>query len=447
MMMENYMFSKKNITDLIVPLIIEQTLAFTVGMIDTIMVAGVGEHAVSGVALVDTISVLIISLLAALATGGAVVAGQYLGLKEPGNARHAAKQLVIAATMFAVLVMVLCLIFNEQLLSLLFGNIDSAVMAQSRTYFYMTALSYPFIAMLNSGAALFRGMGNSKIAMINALIMNLVNVGGNSLFIYGFNWGVFGAALATLISRIVAATSILIMLRKPSLVIHVRGYRLKDIDFKMIRRILKIGLPNGLENSMFQIGKIIVTSLVAVGGTAAIAAHAVGNSLALVGIIPGQAMSLAILAVVSQCIGAKEYGQAEFYTKYLLKRAYFLLLILNMGMLVFLRPILGIYQLSEGTMEMAVQIMILHSIAAVVIWPLSFTLPNALRAAGDVKYTMIVSIISMWAFRILLSYLFVYQFGWGLLSIWAAMVVDWAFRSILFTGRWRGGKWKNFSVV
>ncbi len=441
------MFSKIDLRKLVIPLIIEQALAITVGMVDTIMVAGVGEDAVSGVALVDSVNILLIALFTALGTGGAVVAGQYLGLKELKNANHAAKQLVIAAFLLSVAVMAACLLLNRQILSGVFGRVEPVVMGHAQTYFYVTALSYPFIAVFNAAAALFRGMGDSKTPMQNALIMNVVNIIGNAVFIYAMDMGVAGAALSTLLSRALACVAMLFMLRNQKREISVRSYHPKDIDFPMIRRILKIGIPNGLENSMFQIGKIVVTSLVALQGTAAIAAHAVSNSLALVEIIPGAAVGLAILSVVARCVGAGEYKQAEYYTKYLMKRAYLYMAVLNVAMLAFMQPILSVYQLSSDTLSMALEIMVMHGLCAIAIWPLSFTLPNALRAAGDVKNTMVISVVSMWVFRIVLSYVFVYLFHMGVFGIWVAMIVDWVFRSALFTARWRSGKWKDFAVV
>ncbi len=349
--------------------------------------------------------------------------------------------------LLSVAVMAVCLLLNKQILSGVFGRVEPVVMRHAQTYFYVTALSYPFIAVFNAAAALFRGMGDSKTPMQNALIINVVNIIGNAVFIYAMDMGVAGAALSTLISRALACVAMLFMLRNPKREISVRSYHPKDIDFPMIRRILKIGIPNGLENSMFQIGKIVVTSLVALQGTAAIAAHAVSNSLALVEIIPGAAVGLAILSVVARCVGAGEYKQAEYYTKYLMKRAYLYMAVLNVAMLAFMQPILSVYQLSNDTLSMALEIMVMHGLCAIAIWPLSFTLPNALRAAGDVKNTMVISVVSMWVFRIVLSYVFVYLFHMGVFGIWVAMIVDWVFRSVLFMVRWRSGKWKDFAVL
>jgi len=441
------MFSKNDLKKLIVPLVIEQALTVTVGMIDTVMVASVGESAVSGVSLVDTINLLLINLFTALASGGAIVAGQYLGRREKANSNHAAKQLCVAILFLSVTIMALAMAFNGPILSLFFGKIEADVMSNARSYFYITALSYPFIALYNAAAALFRGMGNSKVAMINALIMNLLNIIGNATFIYGFQWGAFGAGLSTLISRAIAATVMMWMLRNPKWEISVRSYSLRDIDFGMIKRILRIGIPSGLENSMFQIGRIILTSLVSGMGTVSIAAHAVANSLTGIAVIPGQAIGLAMITVTAQCVGAGEHDQANGHIKYLLKLSQLFMLAINVLIMVCMNPILGLYRLSEASLRYAWQIMLLHGIGAATIWTMSLTLPNALRAAGDAKYTMTVSIFSMWVFRIGCSYLLAYVFDMGVLSVWIAMVVDWAVRGICFTWRWLRGRWKNIILL
>ncbi|HBF2788606.1 TPA: MATE family efflux transporter [Clostridioides difficile] len=440
------MFSKKNLRKIIIPLIIEQTLMLSIGMFDTLMVSSVGESAVSGVSLVDTINTLIIYLLTALATGGAIVAGQYLGSKNSEKSNLAGKQLLIVSLGISVLFMMICLIFNNRLLSLFFGNIEYDVMRNARTYFYITALSFPFIAIYSSSVALFRAMGDTKTAMINSLIMNVINIGINALLIYGLKLGVLGAGLGTLTARIIGATTTMFMLRNPKLAISIRSYSFWDVNLDTIKNILKISIPASLENSVFQIGRIILTSLIAVFGTSAITANAVTGSLINVATIPGQALGLAITTVVAQCVGAKEFEHATLYTKYLLKLSWFYMIILNLGILILLNPILNLYNLSSITFYLAFTIMIIHISGWMTIWPMSFALPNALRASGDVKYPMIISIFSMFVFRIGCSYLLVYIVGIGVLSVFIAMLMDWIFRSICFLWRWRSEKWKEHAV-
>jgi putative MATE family efflux protein len=336
---------------------------------------------------------------------------------------------------------------NRPVLSLIFGNIAPDVMENARSYFYITALACPFIALFYSGAALFRGMGDSKTPMINVALMNVINIAGNAVFIYGLGWGAFGAGLATTLSRLVSAVVMIWLLRNPERDISVRSYHLKNIDREMIKRILKIAVPNGLENSLFQAGKIILTSLVAVFGTTAIAANAVGQSIATVAVIPSFSVGLAATAIVAQCAGAGEYGEADYYIKRLLKWSYIFMAVLNALMLLFLNQIISVYHLSGETFHLTWQIAMLHGVAAVVLSPASFALPNAFRAAGDVQFTMWVSILSMLIFRIGSGYVFAYIFRLGALSVWIAMVLDWMVRSVCFIWRWRGDKWKTKAVV
>jgi putative MATE family efflux protein len=416
-------------------------------MFDTIMVSGAGEGVVAGVSLVNTINILLNYLFVALATGGAVIAGQYLGRGDKKNVRHAARHLIIASVIFSSLLMIICLTLNRPLLSLLFGNIQPDVMASAQSYFYITALACPFIALFNSSASLFRSMGDSKTPMINAALMNVINIAGNAVFIYGLHWGAFGAGLATTLSRAISALVILSMLRNPKKDISVTDYGFKTIDREMIKRILKIAVPNGLENSFFQAGKIILTGLVAAFGTAAIAANAVGQSIANVAIIPSFSIGLAATTVIAQCAGAGEYGEADYYIKRLLKWSYIFMAALNALILLTLNPIIGIYRLPDETAQLAWQIAMVHGIAAVALSPASFALPNAFRAAGDVTFPMWVSILSMLIFRIGSGYMFAYMFGLGALSVWVAMVLDWLVRSACFIWRWKSGRWKNKALI
>lgn len=441
------MFSKRDLKKLIVPLIIEQILAMTIGMADSIMVSSCGEVAVSGVSLVDTINFLLISIFAALATGGAVVASQYVGNNDHKNANKAAKQLVYITGILATVIMIFCLIFHKQLLSIIFGKIDVEVMKNAQIYFMVSAISYPFISLYNGGAALFRAMGNSKISMYNSIIMNLINVVGNAILIYVFKWGVFGAGFATLVSRIVGAVTMLYMLRDESLTISVRNYLDFKIDFKMINTILKIGIPTGLENGMFQIGKILVASIVTTFGTASIAANAVAGSIAGLEIIPGAAMGLAMVTVVGQCVGANDYKSADYYIKYLMKLTFIFMIALNIVVLLCGHTLIGFYSLSGETMDIAYQLLFWHSIFAATIWPLAFTLPNAFRAANDAKFTMFISVFSMWTFRICLCLFFAKYTNFGVLGVWFGMFADWLFRTILFVWRLISGTWKNKQLI
>lgn len=443
----HYLFSNRELANLIGPLVIEQLLAVFVGMADSIMVANVGEAAVSGVSLVDNIMILIINIFAALATGGAVVAGQYIGRKDEKSACKAATQLVWFVSLSAVAIMILVYFGKDIILNQVFGHITAEVKGHADIYLLIVTASIPFIALYNGGAAIFRAMGNSQVSMRVSLLMNAINVTGNAILVFGLRIGTAGVAIPTLISRMVAAIVITVLLCNQTRILHIERTLKIRFDGRMIRKILAIGVPNGLENSMFQLGKILVLSLVSIFGTYAIAANAVSNAIALFQILPGMAISLAITTVISQCVGANDYEQVHYYLKKLLAIIYVAMVGTVALIFLALPLILKAYNLSDQTAAAATNIIHFHGISAMIIWPLSFALPAAYRAAGDAKACMYTSIVSMWIFRIGFSYLVGKYMGLGVFGVWVAMVIDWVVRAICFVIRYFNGKWKHGAIV
>ena len=427
------LFTRQQLIALLLPLIAEQALSVTIGLADTLMVSSVGEAAVSGVSLVDSFNTLMIQIMSALATGGAVVTSQYIGRQEPKDAKNAAAQILFILSSFSLLVAAVVVVGRHAILQGIFGSIDADVMHYAETYFLLSALSYPFIGLYNAGAALFRAQGNSKISMLSSLVMNVVNIGGNAVLIFGFGMGVMGAALASLISRAVACFAVLSLLQKPACPLRVEGLQALKPDGGLIRRILRVGIPAGIENGMFQIGKLSVSSLTSTLGTAAIAANAVG---------------MAALTVVGQCLGAGEKEQAVYYSRRLLLTAYCGAWIMNISAFLFANKFaISLFHLSPEAQAMALEVMVWFNIVSLFFWPSSFTLPNILRAAGDARFTMSVSIFSMWAFRVGFCYLMVLAFHGGLLSIWTGMFLDWVFRSLCFFVRFVRGRWMEQNVI
>lgn len=441
------MFSNKSLRNLIVPLIIEQMLAVTIGIADTVMVSSCGEAAVSGISLVDSINFLLIMIFTSLATGGAVIASQYIGRGERYNACLAAKQLFYAILALSTLLGALAIVFRNLALRMIFGAIEPDVMANAQIYFLLSAVSYPFLGVYNAGAALFRAMGDSKTSMYISILMNVLNVGGNALLIFVFHLGVAGAATASLISRTVGAAAVTALLLNRNRTIYYDALHKFEIKWSMIKSILQIGVPNGLENSIFQIGKILVASIVAGFGTVSITANAVAGNLASIQIIPGQAIGMAMITVVGQCVGAKDYDGVKKYTKKLMLLAFVATWVMTAFMLLFSRNILSFYALSPETAELTLDVFIVHGVCCIVIWPFAFTLPNALRAANDVRFTMLVSLFSMWIFRIAFSYILAVYFDMGVIGIWVAMCIDWLCRAIFFVVRFARGKWKSISYI
>lgn len=439
-------FTNKDLLRLLVPLVIEQMLAVTVGLADSLMVSSLGEAAVSSVSLVDTVNVLLNSLFASLATGGAIVTGQYLGAKNRENSQRSAEQLLIfnGAVALGITAIMYCL--QKSIIYGLFGHIEADVAANSLAYFRIVEISIPFLAVYSAGAALFRVMGNSKISMWISLWMNLINVAGNALLVFVFKWGVAGVALPTLASRIFAACAILWLLRDQSLQVHLsRDFRLR-VDRKMVGLIVKTGVPNGIEGSMFQLGKILLMSVISSFGTVAIAANAIGSTLFTFQNLPGNAASLASTTVISQCTGLRDYDSSKYYAKKLLKFAHIGLLLSNGLVLLLLPGILHIYNVSPEAKELARSLSITYSVVCCLIWPVSFSFPQTLRASGDNRFVMVVSVVSMWLCRLVLGVVLSKYVGMGLHGVWIAMYADWVVRGACFVLRYRSGKWMTKAI-
>ena len=441
------MFSNRALGALILPLVVEQVLAITVGMVDTMMISYAGEAAISGVSLVDMINTVIINIFAAVATGGSVVISQYIGKKSKDRACSAADQLMMITVLISIGFMSLTLAARRPLLSVLFGSIEADVMENALIYLVISAYSYPFLAVFNSCAAVLRSIGNSRLPMYVSVGMNVINAIGNAILIFGFHMGVAGAAWSTFASRTAAAVVMFLILLNRRFDVYLTPRRIFSWQGGLIRKILYIAVPSGVENGIFQFGRVIVVSIISEFGTVQIAANAVANNLDAMGCIAGQAMNLAMITVVGQCIGAGDDEQAAYYIKKLLKITYFFTWCVNCVILLALPWILNIYTLSPEARHLAFVLIVIHNGFAMLLWPTSFTLSHALRATGDVKFTMVVSVFSMCAFRVCFSAVLGMYFGLGAVGVWIAMVMDWVFRVTLFVTRFFRGTWRGKSVV
>ena len=436
-------FTNKQLRVLIFPLVIEQFLGVAVGLADSVMVASVGEAAVSAVSLVDSINVLLFFAMNALATGGAVVCGQFLGRKDTERANEAGRQLLVFVVLLGTAVMAVLYLAKSIILHGLFGRIDADVMAYANTYFLIVEASIPFMALYSAGAAIFRVMGNSSVSMKISVVMNLVNVCGNAILIFGVGMGVEGVAIPTFAARVLGAAAVIVLLRNPAYIIHISRPFHYRFQGDMVKKILQVGVPSSIESSLFQLGKVMLLSLVSSFGTASIAANAIGNSIATVQTLPAAAIGVGMITVVSQCAGARDFEHARFYIRKLMCWSYVLMLIWNL-LLFAIQPLLvGLYNVSGEAAHLAMIILWLHGGLGILMWPAAFTLPQALKGAGDTSYVMIVAVASMWTFRILTGFLIAKYLGMGVLGTWYAMFIDWVCRLILFLVRYRGKKWET----
>lgn len=435
-------YTNRDIRKMIVPLLLEQVLVMAVGMADVIMLSYVGESAVAGASLVDTVNILLINIFTALATGGSVVVGHCLGEKNLKEANKSAWQLLLLQGMAGLLIMVSYLLLHSFLLRVVFGDISQDVYKAASTYLVTTAFSMVFVAIYNGVAALFRSMGKTKTTMLISLYMNLFHVVLNAALIYGLKLGVLGAGISTICSRLFAAVLGIILLYCSKEVINLKTIQFSLPNVQIMKKILYVGIPNSLENSMFQLGKIVLLRLVATMGASAITANAVSGTIAMFNVLPGMAMNYALLTISAFCIGARDYEQAKFYTKKLVKITYACMITLSVVILLTVPYILKLYHVSSQTQELIIQIVRYHGFMAMFFWVPSFTISNTLRAAGDVVYPMVVAIISMWIFRIGAAYLLSGLFTYGLMGVWIAMTVDWIFRGTCYLIRYKRGKWQ-----
>lgn len=441
------MFTRRFLFMLIVPLIAEQFLAITIGMVDIVMVATVGETAVSAVSIVNSISQLMVQLFASFATGGAIVASQYLGRKDRVSANDAAKQLFLLSSSVAILLLVLCMPIRRGIISLIFGSIEADVLLDSTTYFKYILLSLPFLASYNACAALFRSMGNSKVSLLASTLMNIANIGGNAYFIFVLNMGVAGAGLATLLSRVLASMIMIILISNKANLIFIHKIWKFEWHWNKIKKILQIGIPTGMEGSIFHIGRLMVQNFIASFGTVALAANAISNSVASLANIPGRAINMASITIIGQSLGAKRPDQAVFYGKRLLFLAYGSIALITIPLFIAAPMVVEIFSLSAEASGLASNIIRTAMVASTFLWPFAFTIPNFLRAAGDVKYTMLVSMFSMWVFRVGSSYILAFYLGLGIYGVWFGMYIDWFCRGTLFLIRFAKGKWKTKKVI
>ena len=442
-MKKERLFTNRQLLTLLWPLVIEQALEILVGMADTVMVSSVGEAAISGVSLVDMINQLIITLFGALATGGAVVTSQYLGAKRQGDAARSAGQLVGLSALLGVSVAAFCLLTRTAQLRLFFGTITDDVMEACLVYFTITSLSFPFLALYNAGAAIFRSTGNSAVSMKVSVIVNAINFFGNAFCVFVLKMGVAGVAVPTLISRAVGAAIILALAAKPEYILHITLRTATHLERSTAKNILYIGIPSAFENSLFQLGRVLVVSMISLFGTVHISANAVANNLDAIGCIVGNAMGLAMITVIGRCVGAQDFEQVKYYTKKLLLWDYIAQGAVNVTVILLLNQILSLYTLTPETRALSWTLVMIHDGCALLLWPAAFVLPNALRAANDVRFTMMASVVSMIVFRMGLSWILCVNMGMGAVGVWYAMVVDWICRIICFVTRFVTGTWKK----
>ncbi len=443
---ENILFNNKTLFWLLLPIIIEQFLNSLMGMADTMMVSTVGSEAISAVSLVDSINNLVIQVFSAMASGATIICSQYIGSGNKNESNRAAEQVTLTVFVISFSIAVFCILGGERLLRQVFGTVDDTVMENALVYFMITVFSYPFLALFSAGAAFYRASGNSKFPTKVSVISNVINIAGNALFIYGFKWGVAGAAFATLLSRVFCTIVIFYCLRKPRQTIVVRDYLKIRPDMPLILAIMAIGVPSGIENGMFQFGKLAVSSTVSTMGTIAISAQAMTNMFENVNGIFGNSVGIGLMTVVGQCIGANRKEEAKYYIVKLMRIAGIGTFVSCLLVLAITKPVTRLAGMEPEAAQMCLELVAAMTVVKPLVWVGAFGLPYGLRAAGDVKFSMIASVSIMWGCRVALGIFLVRAFHLGLMGVWIGMFADWIVRAVTFTIRFVNGKWLHYKL-
>lgn len=442
---EHMMFSNKQLITLLLPIMVEQLLNSFMGMADTMMVSNVGSAAISAVSLVDSINVLVIQVFTAL--GAAIICSQYLGRGDRESSNEAARQVTLSVLTISTVLSIFCIIFRGPLLHLIFGQVEEAVMDNSMIYFLLTAISFPFIALFDAGGAFYRAAGNSRFPMMISVLSNGLNIAGNAVLIFGLKMGVEGAALSTLFSRIFCAVVIFWNLRKPDQVIVVNHYLKIRPNFPLIGKILSIGIPSGIENGMFQFGKLAIQSSVSTLGTAAIAAQAMTIILENLNGIGAIGIGIGLMTVVGQCIGAGKVEEARYYMVKLCGYAEIVILISCAVVFLLTKPVTFLAGMEAESASLCMEMIIAITIVKPIVWVLAFIPAYGMRAAGDVKFSMILSSLTMWFCRVALCVYLIRSCGFGPMAVWIGMFADWTLRAIAFSVRYLSGRWSRIHVI
>lgn len=439
--------SNKTLKELIVPLFLEQLLAMLVGLADTLVVSYAGEAAVSGVSLANQFNTIFIYLFTALASGGAVVISQYIGRKAMDAASESASQLLLFSTIFSLLTGALVLIGNESMLRLMFGKVEEDVMQACLIYLKISAYSYPALGIYNSGAALFQSIGKTSVTMYLSLVSNLINVIGNLIGVFVFHAGAAGVAWPSLIARTFSAIVITIFCFQKQNGVTYDSRWLFQWNGKIMKYILGIAVPNGMENGVFQLVKVALGSMVAFFGTSQIAANGVAQSIWSLAALAGVAMGPVFITVIGQCMGNGDVEAADACFKKLMKITLWFSAAWNFLIFLLTPFFMRFYALEAETKGLVILLVLIHNLFNAIAFPFSGALSSGLRAAGDVKFTMYVSIFSTIAVRLLLSWILGIVLQMEVVGIAVAMVCDWTLRAVLFLWRQRSGKWKAFQVI
>ncbi len=464
------LFTNKALLLLILPIVVESALSMSLGMIDGLMASyaksGAGDDVLTAITDVDQISNLLIQLFAAFGTGGAIITSQFLGAGKAEEANKSAKQLIVVMLTLALVVMTLCLTLNNQIIGLLFGGAGQSTLENAYIYFYIIAASFPFLAIFNSCAALLRAQRKSMNTMLSGIISFFLNIGFNALFIYGCNLGIAGVALGTLLARIFPAFFTLFLLGRKDNIVRIKIFEKFRFDWGQLKKIFRLGVPSGIESSLFQLGKILVIVFISIESYNVFldgnilnfaagnvtnyntAANSVAYNINTLSSVVGNGINTSLLTIIGQAVGTGDMKCVKYYIKKMLLVAYAGNAVCVSVVWGFSPVLLNFYNISGEARAIAWNCLNMCLAVQFVTYPLSFGLPAVLKATSDVKYVMFAAVTSMILMRVGLCYILTCDWAgahMGAVGLWIGMISDWGLRSIFFGARTLSGRWKKSS--
>ena len=435
------LFSRRDLGNIYIPILIETLLTVTVGVADTMMVAQAGEAAVSGVSCFNTIQNFLIALFSAFATGGSVVVSQMLGMKNRDRAKSGVRNLMYLTVLASLALTIVFLFLREPLLRLIYGQSEEAVILAAKDYALPIVISLVFLASQSSLNAILRVQRKTRTTMWTSIAANVINIAGNAIFILVFHMGALGVGIATLISRIVASLILLFAASRKDLPSPLEKFFTGKKDGRMMGTIFSIALPSGLENSIFQLGKIVMIASIAQCGTASMAAFSVLDNIGTFANITGQAAGQTLMVTGGYAAGAGRFDESRRLTRTFLLIAYLSMAAIALVIVPLLRPLISLYSFSPETAALSYRILLEYMVWSTLVWPVSFTFPNILKSSGDVKFTMYTAVLSMWIFRVMFARILGIRMGFGIVGIMWGMYVDWVVRAVAFIIRYKSGRW------
>ena len=428
------------------PVLVENALAVSIGMVSAMMVSGVGDFAVSGVSLVDTFNFVIISAFQAIAVGATVIVAQKIGAKKTEDAGETAYQSIVFCVLLATILGAAVMLGNRPILEFLYGAAAENVLDAGATYFWFSGISYPFLGLFAACSGVMRAGGNTRTPMVASVIANIVNI-SLAFILIQLGYGVLGVSVAMLVARIMSGIFSLFMLRKGTRGMVLPGGRPR-LTTNILNPVLRVGIPSGIDSMFFTGARVIMTVFMSGMGTSAIHAHAIGNSISGFIFLPGNAFAVVSVTLIGQAFGAGLYRKIR---KLMNKMIIFSSLSLAaMVILLFsiLDPLISLYSPSIETAATVRRLILIFGTMAPFLWSFSFCIPAMLRACGDAKATMYISVCSLLALRVFGSWFFGIYLDMGVLGVWMGMFVDWVGRGISFSIRAFSNAWcKNLKPV